>query len=234
MTVAQPPAGPPATSIADVITRMEAIDGALPAHDGLACFNRMYLLITQQVDQRIGQGLFADPAFMTRLDVVFANLYFDAVDAAAGRGPLPAAWQPLLSQRDNPGIDPIQFALAGMNAHINHDLPVSVVATCRDLNTAPEDGTRHQDYQKVDQLLDDAEQSVRQSFETGVLLEADRHTQAVDNLVCSWSITESRDIAWDNALALWAVRDHPLVTDLFLAGLSRTVAVASRALLVAV
>jgi hypothetical protein len=26
-------------------------------------------------------GFFADPAFMTQLDVTFANLYFEAVDA---------------------------------------------------------------------------------------------------------------------------------------------------------
>jgi hypothetical protein len=28
------------------------------------------------------------------------------------------------------GIEPIQFALAGMNVHINHNLPLAVVVTC--------------------------------------------------------------------------------------------------------
>src|SRR5579862_4973155 len=74
-----PPAGPPVTSIDGAIGRMQAIDAALPAADGLACFNRVYLDVTQQVQARITQGSFSDPAFLTRLDVVFANFYFDAV-----------------------------------------------------------------------------------------------------------------------------------------------------------
>ena len=68
----------PVTSIAEAISRMEAIEAALPAADGIACFNRMYLDVTRQVNSQLGQGFFADPAFMTQLDVDFANLYFAA------------------------------------------------------------------------------------------------------------------------------------------------------------
>jgi hypothetical protein len=119
ITAIQPPSGPPVASVDDAIARMEAIDQALPAFDGLACFNRMYLEVTQQVQQHIQAGSFVDVAFMAHLDVVFANMYFDAVDAVSARATdLPAAWQPLLQQRTTPGIEPIQFALAGMNAHI--------------------------------------------------------------------------------------------------------------------
>ena len=49
---------------------------ALPSSDGLACFNRMYLDVTQQVNDWIGQGFFANAGFMAHLDVVFANIYF--------------------------------------------------------------------------------------------------------------------------------------------------------------
>ena len=66
---------------------MEAIAAALPAADGLAYFNRMYLDVTRQVNSQLGQGFFADPAFMTQLDAAFANLYF----AAAGAAGTPAA-----------------------------------------------------------------------------------------------------------------------------------------------
>jgi hypothetical protein len=38
------------------------------------------------------------------------------------------------------GIEPVQFALAGMNAHINHDLPLAMVSTCTALGTAPDVG----------------------------------------------------------------------------------------------
>jgi hypothetical protein len=213
---------------------MQQIEAALPASDGLACFNRMYLEVTQDVQGHIGQGFFADPAFLGSLDVVFANLYFHAVNAlATPQTPIPPAWQPLMAARSQPGVYPIQFALAGMNAHINYDLPIAVVQTCTQLGTAPDDGSHHEDYQKVDTLLDAAEQSIRQSFESGAALRDDRHAQTVLDLVGNWSITSARDVAWDTAEALWRSRGDTTVEDLLMNGLARTVAMASRCLLVA-
>ena len=235
MSEALPVPDAPAVSVAGAIARMEAIAAALPAADGLACFNRMYLDVTRQVNSQLGQGFFADPAFMTQLDVAFANLYF----AAAGTAGTPAAatplaWRPLAEQRAVAGIEPVQFALAGMNAHINHDLPIAMVSTCTVLATAPDVGPHFADYQKVDQLLDAAEQSVRQSLESAAELAVDRHLAAVANLVTSWTITSARDLAWNNTLLLWAVRDDPITLRLFLDTLATSTALASKMLLVAV
>ena len=123
---------------------------------------------------------------------------------------VPLAWRPLIEQRAQPGIEPVQFALAGMNAHINHDLPLAVTGTCTALATSPSAGAHQADYQKVDQLLDAAEQSVRQSFESAPELAVDRHLQAVNNLIAAWSINSARDLAWTNSLLLWEVRADPL------------------------
>ena len=46
----------PVTTVAEAIARMEAIGAGLPASDGLACFNRMYLAVTQAVGADLGQG----------------------------------------------------------------------------------------------------------------------------------------------------------------------------------
>jgi hypothetical protein len=229
MSAALPAPDAPVVSVAAAIARMEAIAAALPAADGLACFNRMYLDVTQQVNGRLGQGFFADPAFMTQLDVAFANLYF----AAAGTAGIPAA-VPLAARRAVAGIEPVQFALAGMNAHINHDLPLAVVSTCTALGTAPDAGPHFADYQKVDQVLDAAEQSIRQSFESATELAADRHLAAVASLIATWTITSARDLAWNNCLLLWAVRDNPIARGLFLDTLATSTALASQMLLVAV
>lgn len=235
MTSVVPTPGPPAGSIDDVLTRLGAIDAALPAADGLACFNRMYAEVTHGLQQGVQQGTFGDPAFVAHLDVVFANLYFAAVDALSGPASgVPVAWQPLLAARSTPGIEPIQFALAGMNAHINHDLPIAVVTTCSQLATAPGDGCHHDDYQKVDGLLDASEQSVRQSFEPADVQAVDQHMAAVANVVCNWSMSSARDVAWNTALGLWEIRDHQMATDLLTGALARTVAMVSRSLLVAV
>ena len=47
-------------------------------------------------------------------------------------------------------------------------VPSPAVPVADIVATAPDEGTHHNDYQKVDALLDAAEQSVRQSFEAGV------------------------------------------------------------------
>jgi hypothetical protein len=225
----------PVDPIGAVLARLEAIDTELPAADGVACFNRMYLEVTRAVGQQVQQGFFCDPDFVAQLDAVFAGMYFQAADAMAGPlSSVPVAWRPLVAARGMSGIEPVQYALAGMNAHINHDLPQAVLATCTELNTAPTDGTHHDDYQKIDKLLDAAEQSVRESFEPSDLRVADRHFAAVTNLICNWSMNEARDVAWDSALALWAVRDHGLAMRLISNSLARVTALGSATLLVAV
>jgi hypothetical protein len=234
MSAALPVPDAPVVSVAGAIARMEAIAAALPPADGLACFNHMYLDVTQQLNSRLGQGFFADPAFMTQLDVAFANLYFATVGTAGTPAAAPLAWRPLMEQRAVAGIEPVQFALAGMNAHINHDLPIAMVSTCTALATEPDTGPHFADYQKVDQLLDAAEQSVRQSFESAAELAVDRHLVAVANLVTSWTVTSARDLAWNNTLLLWAVRDDPIARGLLLDALATSTAMASTMLLVAV
>ena len=224
----------PATSMAEVISAMEMIAASLPENDGLACFNRMYLEVTQLINARLDARFFADPAFMNTLDVTFANLYFDAVNAAGQPAAVPLAWRPLIDQRASPGIEPIQFALAGMNAHISHDLPLAVVDTCAALGSSPTAGDHHADYQKVDGLLDAEEESVRRSFESAAELAADRHLSAVANLVANWSINDARDVAWANALVLWELRSQPTVAQTLQEALAATVALSSRMLLVAV
>jgi hypothetical protein len=92
---------------------------------------------------------------------------------------VPLAWRPLIELRAGNGIEPVQFAPAGLNTHINHDLPVAVVSTCTELATAPAASPHLADYQKVDRLLDAAEQAIRQSFESAPELAVDQHLKAV-------------------------------------------------------
>jgi hypothetical protein len=58
--------GPAPPTIPDVIARMEAIDALLPVTDGLKWFNRLYLMVTQQVDlcpprRRVAEPVLARP-----------------------------------------------------------------------------------------------------------------------------------------------------------------------------
>ena len=139
-----------------------------------------------------------------------------------------------MERRATAGIEPVQFALAGMNAHLNHDLPLAMVSTCTTLTTSPDADPHFADYQKVDRLLDAAEQSIRQSFEASPERAVDRHLTAVATLTANWTINSARDLAWNNCLLLWAVRDDPIARGLLLNTLAASTALASQMLLVAV
>ncbi len=223
----------PVTSIPDAITRMQEIEAALPPGDGLACFNRMYLIVTQTVKERVTQNFFQDPAFMEHLDIVFANIYLGAVDGLRSQPSTACrAWNVLFSRRSDSSVVPMQFALAGMNAHINRDLALAVVTACRDLGTAPENGSHEADFDKVNRLLAALDAQIRQSFESGLILELDQRAGAgLENLVGNFGIQAARETAWVNAQALWHLRGVSFVSQRYLDGLDRNAAFAGRTLL---
>jgi len=176
-----PPRGQP-TSIDDVVAQLTAIGQGLPPADGVAEFNRMYLQVTELVRDQVGGGYFVTPAFVTRLDLVFAGIYLDAVAATAPG----TAWAPLFECRSGPGRLSIQYALAGMNAHINHDLPIAVGRTCRQLGLTPDSPGVAVDYARINGLLATVEQQVRESFLAGTALDVDKgYAAPVVNLVCN-------------------------------------------------
>ena len=127
---------------------------------------------------------------------------------------------------------PIQFAVAGINAHINHDLPIALVRACRQLGLHLDSRGVRADYQRITGLLESVQEQVRQSFLTGPELELDRRYAApLANLLGSFSIGRARDAAWANAEVLWRLDGvEPVRTD-FVATLSRSVGMAGRFLL---
>lgn len=219
------------TTVADVLDRLRAIQRTLPPGDGVAVFNGMYLDVTERVAAAIDADDFADAAFMAELDVRFANRWLLAYDAAAaGREP-PSAWQPLFEERMTPGVLPIQHALAGMNAHIEHDLSLAVVDTCRARLTQPGSEAVRQDYDRVNEVLASVESEIRRSFLTEIGQRVDDEIGAVAHLVSAWNIDKARDLAWVNVETLWTVRKLPPLFDRYAAMLSHTVGMGSRLLL---
>ncbi|MDQ1602243.1 MAG: hypothetical protein QOE01_88 [Actinomycetota bacterium] len=219
-----------AISVQDVLARLRGIDGDLPARDGAAVFNHMYLTVTERVaDGLEAREVFRDPAFMEALDVTFAGLWLEAFDASADA--VPKAWAPLFEHRRSSGLLPIQFALAGMNAHIAHDLPVAVVRTCEQRGTAPEEPSVRADYEAVNRMLAACESEVRRSFLSEVERAADDRVGPLVHLVSSWSIDNAREVAWVNAEALWAVRRLGSLAERYRDALAGTVGMECRCLL---
>jgi len=217
------------TTVAQVLARMRDIASDLPASDGASVFNDVYLKVTEMMrDQLTKGGVFRDDAFVTDLDVRFATYWFSAYDAP---GDKPKAWAPLFTARANRKIVPIQFALAGMNAHIENDLPLAVVATCTARGRTPDDPGVREDYDTVNKVLASVEAEIRRSFLTEVEKSIDNHLEPVAHLICSWDIEKARDVAWLTAQTLWELRRVNDLLDAFVETLGSTVGMGSQLLL---
>jgi len=220
------------STVAGVIEQMQSFNAGLGASDGVLVFNAVYLEVTEHIAALLQQGgHFRDEAAMTDLDVRFAGLWLSAYDAATGDRAVPTAWAPLFSSRHQAGLLPIQFALAGMNAHIEHDLALAVVATCEARGTHPDDPTVLADYLTINQVLASKEAAIRRSFLDEVGRAVDDRLAPVAHLVTSWSIEKARDVALLNARTIWELRHAPALQAAYLTGLAHTVGMGSRLLL---
>lgn len=223
----------PVDPIAAVVGRMQAVANQLAASDGVARFNHLYLEVTQAVDAAAQATSFEDVAFMTALDIDFAGLYFNALDASNAGQAVSRCWAPLFASRADQRIAPIQFALAGMNAHINHDLSLALVSTWIGRGVSPRrDSAQYRDFVKVNGLLSQVEARAKAEFRAGLVQVADEVLGRVDDIVAMWSIEEARSAAWTHAEMLWTVRGHADLIAAFEDTLDGTVGLASRGLLV--
>lgn len=198
----------PIGSIPEAVAQMEAIGASLPPADGVACFNRMYLTVTQAVGAAVRAGDFTSSAFLDQLDVTFANHYFAALAPPAPGAPSHRCWDVLLDERASTARTPLQFALAGMSAHINHDLVLALVETFSAMGLSPHDEAAKGDYDKVNALLDRLEPGIRKSFGAD-LPYATPEIEDVESDGADWTIAMARAAAWDDAAALWLVHSHP-------------------------
>jgi hypothetical protein len=228
--VTEPP--PIADPIEAVAARMEAIAAPLAPKDGVRRFNELYLAVTRAVAVESASATFEDPAFISRLDVVFADLYFAAVDDDEAGRAMPRAWAPLFEKRAEHGIAPLQFAIAGMNAHINHDLALALVTTTKEFKIGLDRGTpQHRDYVVVDGILERVQDEIKDRFTTGAIKDVDKAGGRVDDMLASWSVSHARDNAWMQAQTLDALGASAFLRKQFLRALGRNVGFAGRALL---
>ncbi|HEX3154351.1 MAG TPA: DUF5995 family protein [Candidatus Angelobacter sp.] len=190
----------PPVNIDGVVQIMQGIDAALADNDGLKWFNLLYLEVTQQVQQHPPVGGWKAPIWLSRLDVIFATLYFKAIADSLSGNPIPSSWQALFEARQRTGIDRIQFALAGMNAHINHDLALALLAIDTEMHQGFSSATpEHQDYEHVNDLLQAVLPQALTLLATGVLGQIAEDTGKIGKLLAIWDVRVARDLAWDFA-----------------------------------
>jgi hypothetical protein len=223
----------PPADMADVIRIMQTIDSLCVNGDGLKWFNGLYLNVTEAVGARVAASGFTDPAWMAALDVQFAGLYLDALKAALSGGPVPGCWRALFDRRNQTPIARIQFALAGVNAHINHDLPMAIVATCKALGTVPTHAAaQYADYTGLNSTLEAMVDTAKTQLHVRLLGDALPPVSHVEDTIAAFSVAAAREAAWNHGEVLWALRSFPILRDRTLSTLDGMTALAGKALLV--
>lgn len=223
-------------TIQDVLQTMQTIESVCTDADGLKWFNWLYLQVTQSVAARAATSAgFKDAAWLAQLDVQFARLYFSALRQSLTGQPTPACWQVLFNHRNDISAARIQFALAGINAHINHDLPIAIVATCHAVVTEPTHRSiQYADYTALNNSLDALVESAKQTLHVRLLGDLLPPVSRLEDTMAGWSVSAARESAWDNAELLWHLRTVPHLSDAFLSTLDGLTTVVSKALLVPV
>ena len=201
-----------ATSVVEVIERLTEIrdcTGKVAPECGIAQFSELYLTITQRIWERIrAGGFFADNEYLARLDVTFANRYFDALRAWAGGRRTPRVWQVLFEVPSDGEITAVQLAGAGVNAHINFDLAVATVDTGRDMGDARLDtGTRREDYAKVNDVFAERMDILLRNLLEERAAAEDGEPARVSALgrLLTRIVAAAREFAWEDAIELWSL-----------------------------
>ena len=223
----------PPRSVADVLATMQSIDTLTIDTDGLHWFNWLYFQVTKAVEDRISAGGFTDSAYLSLLDVQFAQLYFNALKAFLSNVALPDCWRTLFVARGETNLTRIQCALAGINAHINHDLPIAIVNTCSISNVTPQHGTvQYTDYTSLNSTLDSLIDEAKQTLNIRLPGDTLPNAAQLENLIAGWGVSAAREAAWKNAELLWHLRGEALLSTSFLDTLDGLTTVVSKGLLV--
>ena len=192
------------TKLQDVLERFPPLLGSNP----LADFNKLYLRVTTSVLERLYEGRFADPAFLSRLEVEFAARYFEALRHwSDGSARCPRVWSVLFHRVGGPDRRTVPSAAAGVNAHINFDLPFALVTTFDHLGTDPvDDGDQHHDYLQINEIFAAAVPELRRGYLEKWQLLIDTMNGDLDDRWQGEAVEYTRNVAWRNAQKLWACR----------------------------
>jgi hypothetical protein len=197
-----------ADAVVAVVGEMQSRLDALTAdRESLREFLGTYQRTTLAVGKAVDDGLFEDAEWVERWDVVFAELYLDALDAHLSGGMPSRPWRLAF---DAPAELPaLRHVLLGINAHVNYDLPQALLGVISDDDFADPAlmERRRRDHERIDGVLagrvaaEDDELATRSARSL-----LDRALQPLNRLASKRFLREARLKVWHNTEELQAAR----------------------------
>jgi hypothetical protein len=190
-----------AQNIDDVVDGLaEIVRDAGRAGDRVGYFAALYRQVTVEVRAAIHGGKFDDGARMDRFDTLFGNRYFDAYDAWRRDRSGPRCWREAFGLLDDADTVIVQHLILGVNAHINLDLAVAAARTGpgEDIH-----GLRR-DFLLINDILARVVLAVQDSIDalSPLMSLLDRVGGRTDERILDFSVRQSREEAWHNAVLL--------------------------------
>ena len=123
--------------------------------DHRAVFLDCYARMTRAMGRELASGGFDDSAWVEALLDRFAIYYFDSLDAWERGDPrTPTPWVIAHETAVRRRASPAQLLLAGVNAHINYDLVLTMVDVLEpECPTSASAERRHRDYDRVNDVI---------------------------------------------------------------------------------
>ena len=194
--------------IARVVAALqERLDTLTPAEEPKREFLATYQRTTIAVARAVERGVFEDPEWVEEWDVVFADLYLAAFDAARAGTAVPRPWRLAFDAPED--LAPLRQVLLGVNAHVNYDLPQALLAVIpieQFADSAVLD-SRRRDHERIDGVLADrvaAEDAELATKSARSLL--DRALRPLNQGASKRFLRESRRKVWHNTIELHEAR----------------------------
>jgi len=184
-----------------LLTRMLELLGQLEAAgDPARFFLGTYLRTTQAVRMALDDGRFEDPAWVAEWDVEFAGFYLDALEAyRLDPETAPDPWRRAFGAARS--LPPEAHVLLGMNAHINFDLPQSLLRVIPDDEFADLEvlASRERDHERIDGVL-----ASRVAAEDAELVRVGGRRTTLDRLLAPANRAASRLFLREARRKVWA------------------------------
>ena len=175
--------------IAETAEELRAI--ALAADDASGYFPALYSRVTTRI---------AEAGVAEALGVTFASYYVRAFRREIER---PRCWQATWDVAPDPDLLIVQHLLLGINAHVNHDLPLAVVDTAREVGAlAP----IRPEFDAVNDVLEATYHDVLRDLD-GVARWTNEAAALGGGRLFNFSLRTARDQAWAAATRLFPLDD---------------------------
>jgi uncharacterized protein DUF5995 len=203
----------PVSEIDRLIARMVALLEPLEREaDPRRFFLATYLRTTEAVKAELAGGGFVDGEWTERWDIAFADLYLEALEHWNRGDRPPAPWVVAFTAAEGERLPPLRHVLLGMNAHVNYDLPQSLLAVISDqqFDDPAVVARRGADHRHIDDIL--VERVAQEDRELAKVEQPGDRT-LLDRLLTPFNragtkrfLKEARRKVWSNAKALSRAR----------------------------